>query len=80
MANTKLQGSIMWVAGVAHGVSAIVREMSMKQSCYGVQIAALRATQAIFEQLEANSNSSELASRGQCIVAVPWKRHEKDSD
>ena len=66
------QGVILWLAGVAHGVAAIVAEMSMNQSCYGVQIAALRATQAIFDQLEHHSDSKELASRGQCIVAVPW--------
>ncbi|CAK9091796.1 unnamed protein product [Durusdinium trenchii] len=47
-----------------------VREMSMNQSCYGVQLAALRAIAAIFYQLEANSDSVELAARAACIPAV----------
>lgn len=68
-ANTWVQGVIMWLAGLAHGVKAIVREMSMNQTSYGVQMAALRAIAAIFYQLE-DPQSNEMASRGTCIAAV----------
>eukprot|EP00435_Cladocopium_sp_Y103_P074742 s689_g50.t3 len=67
-ANTWVQGVIMWLAGLAHGVAAIVREMNMNQG-YGVQLAALRAIAAIFDQLE-DPQSSEMTSRGACIAAA----------
>lgn len=66
--NTWVQGVIMWLAGLAHGVAAIVREMNMNQG-YGVQLAALRAVAAIFDQLE-DPQSNEMGSRGACIAAA----------
>ncbi|CAJ1359238.1 unnamed protein product, partial [Effrenium voratum] len=58
-----IQAGVMWVAGLAHGLPAIVREMSLRQTSFNAQISALRAIAAIYQQ-------GELATSSACMSAV----------
>lgn len=69
--NARLQGVVMWVAGLSHGVAAIVTEMQCNQKSFSVQIAALRALTAIYsQQIDQEAQDANMVTRTACIQVV----------
>ncbi|CAE7204706.1 unnamed protein product [Symbiodinium sp. CCMP2592] len=61
----------MWVAGLSHGVAAIVTEMQCNQKSFSVQIAALRALTAIYsQQIDQEAQDANMVARTACMRVV----------
>ncbi|CAE8634517.1 unnamed protein product [Polarella glacialis] len=69
--NTRFQGVVMWVAGLAHGASAIVREMDLHPSSYSVQMSAMRTLAVLYgDHLDLEVSDQNRAARAAGLQAV----------